>query len=645
MPLFDLRREPFKPSKDLVENWDQFRGGLNTLLKETEIKGNEMAQADNVVLIGAGVPTKRWGIKNYFNSSATGSVRGLGGYYISNGTVELLAITDQGYLNKWDEGTSFTQRAGASFASGNNAFMAQLNDRMYIVNGQREMVRYSSPTLTGFPTIAIPTSLFATQISGGSGAAIYSYRVSALSNVGETLAATAISLSNQPQDLTKGTVRFQWSGISTASGILQGYNIYGRSPADERFLGSVDQTTTIWFDDGTSIPKELTYPPTGDTTGGINAKYIARFQDRLIFAGISGEPSKVVISGRVPFQENFDISYGGNFIRIEPDAGDNVTGLATYQDRIIVFKQRSVWQITLGSLSVGNFIVTSPVLKLITASYGGISQRSVVNVENDIFFLSRKGVYVLGYEPGINLDVLRTNEISVKIRPFFKNLTIAQLKGAVATYFDSKYIVSIPGKNQTVVYDRERLAWMGPWTYDASAYEVFYDSLDNEHLLLGRDDGPSVDELASSFGDDKGTAIQMIIRTRKEDFGDWTIFKTIKDVYTNWRNVTGSISVDIRVEDVSGNVVAAKSFSVTPVSGNTGFGEPMFANVLFALSNEEGGAADIGDLVRWVNLNSNGRTVQLVIKTTNVNDNFELLGIRTFARQVGRGLKGTNWKV
>lgn len=645
MPLFDTRSAPYKATKDLELNWNQFRGGLNTLLRETEIKSNELAQADNVVLTGLGVPTKRWGIKNYFTANATGSVRGLFGYYLSTGTVELLSITDQGYLTKWDEGTSYTTRAGASFASGYDAMAAQLNNSMYLVNGQREMVRYSSPTLVGFPTIAKPTGLFATQISGTSGTNIYSYRVSALSNVGETLACAAYQLSNQPQDLANGTVKVNWTAVSTASGILQGYNIYGRSSGDERFLSSVDGTNTTYLDNGAAIPQELTYTPTSDSTGGIVAKYIIRYQDRLIFAGIPGEPSKVVISGRVPFQESFDLSYGGNFIRIEPDAGDDITGISIFRGRIVVFKEKSIWQITLSTIQVGNFTITFPNLELVTASHGCIASKSIANVENDIFFLSRKGVYVLGNDPQMSIDVLRTNELSAKIRPFFQSLTVAQMKATVATYFDSKYLISIPGTDQTMVFDRERTGWVGPWTLDANAFEVFYDLTDNQKLLLGRDDSPLVDELNEDLGDDKGTAIQVIARTKKEDFGDWTIFKTIKDIYTNWRNVTGSISVDIRLEDRVGNTVAAKSFNVTPTTGNAGIGAEFFGSMMFADSSEEGGGADVGDIVRWVNLNKTGRTVQLIVKTTHAVDNFELLGIRTRAKAVGRGLTGLNWKI
>lgn len=644
MPLFNTRGSGFKPSRGVEESWDNFRAGLNTLLRDTEIAKNELAQADNLMLIGKGVPTKRWGFSRYFLSNSTGSVRGLGTLHTAGGTNELLAITDHGTLTI-KANASYTIRTGVSWASGYDAQMVQLNDSVYIVNGQREMARYSTPTLVGFPTIAIPTNLFATQISGTSGTNTYSYRVSAVSNVGETLASTVYQLSNQPQDLTMGTVKAQWSPVSAATGILRQYNVYGRNAGDERFLGSVLPPSTTFLDDGTAIPQEFTFPPTADSTGGINAKYILRFQDRLIFAGIAGEPSKVVISGRVPNHEKYDLASGGNYIKIEPDSGDNITGLAIFRERIVVFKERSIWQITLGSIQVGNFFVTQPSAELITASHGCIAPRSIANVENDIFFLSRKGVYVLGYEPNIAVDTLRTNELSAKIRPFFEALTTDQKELAVGTYVGSKYLLSLPGRDKTVVYDRERTSWIGPWTFDTRVFAIHHDSSNDEKVLFGQEDGPNVYELSSAYGTDNGTSIATTLKTRSEDFGDWSIFKIIRDIYMNLRGVTGAIEVDIQLEDRDGNTLVARSLDIEVVEGIAGWGADMWGSALWGDSEQSGSAVGAEDIVRWIPFDKAARRIQITIRTSEITSNYELLGLRMLARPIPRGFRGDGWQI
>jgi len=649
MVTFDTRPTSYKPSKFIPFEWNTFRSGLNILLRENELAPDELAQADNILLKGKGIPTKRWGTANYFSAgNASSSTRGLKGFYKSDQTTnELLSLTDDGYLVK-KNGSSFTTLNGASWASGNNAYMTQLNDTIYIVNGQRELTKYSSPTLVGFATIAVPVITGASNLSNATGTTTKGYRITAVSQVGETLSSGTFELKNQPAvlgGLAGGTIRLTFTGVSTASGILQGFNIYGRDSGNETFISSENPTSTTYDDNGAALPRLYAYPPLSDSTGGPKAKYIARFQDRLVFAGISGEPSKVLISGKVPNHEKFDVSFGGTYIRIEPDAGDDIVQLSTFRDRIIVFKQRSIWQITLGTDQIGNFFVTVPILSLITASHGCIAPRSVAAVRDDIYYLSRKGVYSVGYQLGYTFDILRTNELSLKVRPFFNSLTVAQLQNSVASYFDFKYIISFPGLDKTLIFDVERGAWLGPWTRDANIFEIYYDSTNGEHLLFGDDDGSAIDEFSENFTNDKGAAIPTILRTRQEDFGDWSLFKNIRNIFTQFRNVTGSVSVDIRLETRSGSVLTAKNFTVTPATGNSGWGSFVWANTTWGNSVAGGGGIDAQQTIRWNNLNKAARTIQLTFSTSNAVDNYELLGVRGDAKPIGSGFRPSSWRV
>ena len=291
--VFSSRTQAYKPTRDIQFEWNTFRKGLNTLLRENEIAKEELSQANNILLKGRGVPTKRWGTALYYQSgNATGSVRGLKGMYYSNGTVELVALTDDGFLTL-QNGSSFTRVNGASWASGYNTSLTQLENTMYIVNGQRELVKYSNPTLVGFPTIAPPVISGASNISNATGSTIKSYRATSVSQVGETLASASFQIGSQPASfggIVGGVMRVVIAPASTASGILQGTNIYGRDAGYERYVGFLPGSATIFYDDGSVIPSEFTLTPTADSTGGPKAKYIERFQDRLVFAGIDGEP-------------------------------------------------------------------------------------------------------------------------------------------------------------------------------------------------------------------------------------------------------------------------------------------------------------------------------------------------------------------
>lgn len=651
MPGFQKRVPPYKPTRTVTIDWPTFNGGLDTLLQDNEIKGNELSQAENIMLTGRGVPTKRWGSQLYHQSgNATGSVRSLHGFYKSNSTIELLALTDDGFLTK-KSGASYSTLTGVSWASGPSglqAYMTQLDDSMYIVHPNRELVKYSNPTLVGFPTIAVPVITGATNLSNATGTTTKAYVMTAVSNVGETAQSTEFTLANQPDSLggdAGGTLRLIWTGVSTASGILQGFNIYGRSSGNERFLAGVPATTTFWNDDGTVVAKDFSLPPSADSTGGPKAKYVARFQDRLIFAGIEGEPTKVLISGRVPNHEKFDLANGGNYIDIEPDAGDNIVQILTFTDRIIVFKEKSIWQITLSFEQFGNFWITNPELKLITAAIGCIAPGSVVSVDNDAYFLSRNGVRTIGYDKNFAFDTLRTSEISVKIRPYFDSVTYLQKQNATAFYAKNKYGIAFPGKDQMMVFDRERGAWTGPWTLDATVFELFFDENGDEHLLFAQEGSTNVDEFSDTFPGDNGTAIQTIVRTRNEDFGNWSIFKNIKNVFTQLRSVTGSVDVDITIETRTGGEVTAKDFTVTATAGNSGWGADQWGTALWGSTNGTISGGETNFTIRWANLNKTGRLMSMTFRTTDLNANYELLSVRAEAKPLGSGARPTSWRV
>jgi hypothetical protein len=428
---------------------------------------------------------------------------------------------------------------------------------------------------------------------------------------------------------------------------MVGTNIYGRSSGNESFLTQVDGEATEWIDDGSSVPSLFALADLiADSTGGVNAKYIKRLSDRLIYAGIDDQPTRLMISARYTDHEKFDLASGGGFIDIEPDSGDDITGLATKGKKILVFKEKSIWEVELDQFPVGNLSLLEPKAALITNSIGCASHRSIAHVENDILFLATggRGIYVLGNEPGIIGDILRTNEISVKIRPFFESLTATQEMNACAAYFNNKFFIGIPGKDQTMVFDRERSAWMGPWSFDANLFHVYYNSDNTPLLLKGNDSTPDVEHISSTFRDDRGTAYDTVLRTKREAMGDWSVYKNVRDVFTLWRSVTGSVSADIRLEQLSGNTITAKSFNITTAAGNSGWGADQWADTQWADTEESGSAQDLSELVKRTRLNKHGRNVQMIIKTNSANDNYELMGVKGEANEIG-STRPLSWKV
>lgn len=651
MPNFDFKEPQYKPPKILQEDWNDFKGGLNTLLRQTEIKNNELAQADNLKLVGKGVPTKREGSQDYFltaPSVATGSqrVRGLKGVLFASGASgvnELLALSDWGQLVK-KQGASYSIINGASWASGYNAEMVQVYNNVYITNGINNLTKYNGASIFGFTQLSKPTGVQVTNLSGVSGTFTRSFRISAFNNVGETIASDAVLISNTPQDLTNTTLRVTWTTSSPASSVA-GYGIYGVDQGDERFITSLDSSTLRYDYQGVPDPSNLVFPSAADTTSGPIAKYIISHKDKLVLGNIQGFPSRIAWSGGGSNVDKFNWRFGGGYIDIDKDAGDEVKGLIEYQDAIIVFKERSVWKVTLAAS--GDIVI--PTVTMIIRGVGSVSHRTIKHVENDVFFLSRRGVYTLGNEPNF-LNVLRTNEVSARVRPIFQTLTQAQLQQSCAVYQDNKYRLSYPAtsadKNtKEIIYDRERLAWMGPNTFPAtpSVYEVYYDGNNDEKLVWGDSDDNFVTVMNNGLSNDKGVKIQTILLTKKTAFNNTFRFKQVKNLYSNWRNVFGSPFVNIILETRSGAVGSAQSFSITASNAGTGWGFDKWGTIKWGNTMGAGNSAGSNDLAKRTRVNKVGRTVQVEITTVGNNDKYELLALQLQAQELGEGIIPSSW--
>lgn len=642
MPFLNNRTPSYKPQKEFDINWDKFNGGWNNIFKPTELKPNELSQADNMMLVGEGVPSGRWGSVEDF-LAGVGMPRFLGTYNKSQVSQnDLLAITDAGYLVK-KSGASYTIITGASFPSGIDVTATQLGGNLYMAGGpSRTFVKYDGTNILPYDPISTPTGVAVSNLSGASGFTTWSWRVAANSIVGETLASTPVSLATLPLDLTSALIRLSWSPVSAASGTLKSYSIYRGNPGAETLLGVVDYNTTTYLDNGQTA-SDVIFPRTSDTTAGPRARYLAKLDDRIVLSGFDDDPSRVDISARYPYQDRFHWADGGGFTYVDPDGGENVSAVGVVNSQgtdyqaasILIFKPNSVHRVVLSLAQIGNFAVLDPQVQTLTTSNGCSSHKSVVQVENDVFYFGRKGLYTIGQEPNF-LNQIRTNELSARIRNYVRGLTDADFKNATAAYIDNKYILSFPDRQETVIYDRERLAFMGPWKtpWGITHWLKYLDTSGNENWLAATDEGPYIRKFSDSIIDDSGTAVSKILRTKKEEITTWSSLKIIKLLYVLFRSVRGQVTVNIRLETKDGNLVTTKSFNITSALGTGGWGSDQYGTQSYG-QTEATVSLTGEELVRWTQLYKIARVIQIEVQSTSANTNFEFLGTRFTAQDLG----------
>lgn len=655
MPVFGQQIKAFKAQPDIQVNWESFKGGWNNIFKPTELEGDELAEATNSMLVGEGTPTGRWGSQKFHLAGGAGRVRLLEPYVVSGraasqaSTNLLLSITDDGFLTK-RSGASYEMITGASFASGHQYQGVQLGNNTYIASASLPFVRFDGANLIPYLQVGAPTNVSIANMSSASGTTTYSWLVTAITAAGETGAfengvAVAKSLATLPLDLSLTAMKITWGKVSAATGVIKGYNVYRGFPGDETFIGSTGEDDTEFIDTG-AVPSQTQVAPDNNLTGGLRAKYILKFDDRIVLAGIQDDPSRVYISGRWPDNDRFDALGGGASLPVSPDDGDEITGLgiagnqgmssggsAPPASAILVFKKNSTHRVVLGTAQIGNFVILDPQAQLL-ATNGCSSADTVQAVENDTFYFGTKGLYTVGQEPNF-LNQIRTNELSARIRPYIQNLAPADFDNAVAGYIDNKYLLSFPDKKETIIYDRERAAFMGPWKtpYGITKWLKYFDTDGTEKYLAGGDDS-FTHEFSSSYLNDDGTAFTKKIRTRKEDMKEWNTMKVIKQFYALFRNVRGTVTIDIRIEDRNGNTVTQKSFDISSSLGEGGWGGDQWGTQQWGES--EATVSLTGDeLVRWTQLFKQARVLQVEVTADGANDNFEFLGVRFTAQSLG----------
>ncbi len=177
---------------------------------------------------------------------------------------------------------------------------------------------------------------------------------------------------------------------------------------------------------------------------------------------------------------------------------------------------------------------------------------------------------------------------------------------------------------------------MGPWQtpWGITSWLRYIDSSGNENWLAASDSGPYARYFSSSLIDDSSTVVAKLVRTKKEDFGEWHTFKIIKIFDALFRNVRGAVTVNIRLETKDGNTVTTKSFNLTSSLGIGGWGGDEWGQAKFG--NTAATVSLTGDeLVRWAQLYKLARVMQVEVQTTAANSNFEFLSIRTTAQSLG----------
>lgn len=617
----------FKDEAPVISTQESWIRGLNTLVSATQIKPNELSEAVDIQLIEDGkIQCPRDG-QSYYGSSNGSRNHGLFSYYLSNGTKKLVrAISTK--LQVYNAGT-WDDISGYTYTASKNAEAVTAYDKLYVVNGTDPLTYYDGSTITSFTAISAPTTPTVTR-TGTTGTYTYSYKITAVTAVGETTPSSAGTQVANVATLDNTTyMTVTWSAVTNAIG----YNVYGRKDGSWYFMAYIEGNGSLSYaDKGQDTPYELAIPPTENTTNGPVGKDIELYKDTLFIIGDPANPSRLYYSAGGDKINDFSAANGGGSIDISKNDGEQGIALKPFKNTMLVFKEGSIYQFSFSSTG-------APQVSQVTGSIGAVSTRGVVTVENDIFFASRRGIFTIGNEAGFAFDVLRTNELSAKIRSVYQTIDTAYIQNISAVYATTAntnlVIFSYTPTGSTtnskaIVYDRERLGFVEWTNIQANCWTNFIDSTGETHILYGDDSSGYVKEILSG-SNDFGTAIEGSFALSAEAFKDITRYKRIKDLTVVLRNPSGSANLSI----VSDGTTTSFMANVNTVSPTINFGHYVFNRFLFGSSYGSGAVTSQDDFIERTrrNINAEGRNFQVKMNNGSSGASFVLLNCTMSAKQ------------
>jgi hypothetical protein len=232
-------------------------------------------------------------------------------------------------------------------------------------------------------------------------------------------------------------------------------------------------------------------------------------------------------------------------IDINRNDGQRITGLGFFQDVLIVFKESSIYQLYFNESN--GFVV-----ERITTSYGAVCHGAIASVENDCYFLTEKGVYVLGNEPNYFASI-RTNELSSRVKPLIQRINPRFYERCNAHYTDDRYFLSVPLDqsetcNVVIVYDRRFYAW-AVWEDITVNDMMTFKDVDGSSFFYFTDySNPLMHYFTPGSYNDNGAPINAVFVTRafegkiidREKY--WYVFRPI------FRLTTGAVQVSYITE-------------------------------------------------------------------------------------------------
>ncbi len=576
------------PSQPIPDN--NFNGGLNSTSGPLSLKNTESSDLLNIDFNKFGSILKRNGYAALNTSALSGSVKsdGLWWYeFTSSGvyTSLLLNVTNGKLFKNSGLTATFTDATGTgTYTAGNFCDFENWLNSAYITNN----VDVPSFMILGANAVPIPA------FTAGS----YTFQVSGITTdpgVGDTY-------TNSGNTYTITFVRLSGSAGARAGQIV------ATASADPATSGNLVRT-------GGAGDNPIAYISFGKNVAITTSKCVAQFQNFLFMANVTFngtiERSRIVWSNIKD-----DLTWlATSFIDISRNDGQQITNIKVLGDRLVIFKERSIYNLFFTGDADIPFTVQES-----DSNVGCIAQHSVQDIENGLVFLSGDGIYYY--------DANNSYKISLQIQTTLLSYNVTRLNQARSMLQKNKnrYFLSLPSNAQTnndtvIVWDWQLNAFSVYGAIAANSMVTVYVGAIDERIFFGDYSGfvYQMDTGVDDFPLNVRTAITSYYYTNWKNYDDLVDQKGVPNIvlYYQSNNAVMTLAYSYDFENADTFSQTFSTATSTDVYGTAIYGTSTYAG--------EGGSQQRRDL------DGRGRVIRFGFKNANLSETFQIDGMGSFA--------------
>lgn len=287
-----------------------------------------------------------------------------------------------------------------------------------------------------------------------------------------------------------------------------------------------------------------------------NRIYAANKNSSTLYFSDAGSPSSFPVN---------------NFIQINTNDGQNITGIDDILDNLVIFKDESIWILTGEPLGAGNTTTIGNLqLRQANSPVGCSAFRTICKVEQTLFFMHHSGIFALQNYSAVNVSPGLQYTFTNGMNPGFVGLS-----WAVYNSLERKYIVGYPSAasvtpDSAIMYDIKSKQY-ALWDHLPGSCAVNYrfsGLLDT--IVMGDPNKGNIYQLlqgnADIFGDN-GTATSGSVTTLVDTSKSWTV-NALVDARFRITGGAGAGQIATILSNTS-NTITFATQAVAPAAGST----------------------------------------------------------------------------